>query len=232
MTKLRKAVFDLLGWKCFRCNFDKVGALQIDHVEGGGGRHKASFHDANAYHRAILEAKGVGFQILCANCNWLKIAENNEARGNKALYSKYANSIDPETWRWLKENSWPVDDYLEWRAAVKADGTKDEDIPRRPEFVRISPSLEKLNVLDVAEIGFFLFIITKIQYGNFAKVSVQDICQKQGVARRTVYRYLRHLEDAGAIERCGKGLIRVDLDLAWRGNISEWHKALRERMAA
>lgn len=73
------AVHSTLGGKCVRCGFSDSRALQLDHINGGGLRDKRS--TATRY-RQILSGKSVGeFQLLCANCNWIKRAENGEEWG-------------------------------------------------------------------------------------------------------------------------------------------------------
>ena len=68
----------LLGGQCEHCGFNDSRALQIDHVNGGG------CHD-----RKVQKRRGVSpmqeifanpdkYQLLCANCNWIKRWERNE----------------------------------------------------------------------------------------------------------------------------------------------------------
>ena len=78
--ELRDRIFNLLGKKCVWCGYDVRDALQIDHINGGGRKEIASFSSITAYYNHILETKGNGYQILCANCNTLK------ARGHKAKH--------------------------------------------------------------------------------------------------------------------------------------------------
>ena len=61
------------------CEFDDIRALSIDHINGGGSKEKKQLrsHDFN---RLVLERNGVGYQILCANCNWIKRHENDELK--------------------------------------------------------------------------------------------------------------------------------------------------------
>ena len=78
---MKKAVHTILGGECVRCGFDDVRALQIDHVNGGGNKEvkKVTKH----YYKYVLEkivAGSVDYQLLCANCNWIKRVENGEVR--------------------------------------------------------------------------------------------------------------------------------------------------------
>lgn len=68
----------LLGSKCIRCGFSDYRALQIDHVNGGGVQDiKTRGTVASAYD--IVRGKNLEhYQLLCANCNWIKKYENKE----------------------------------------------------------------------------------------------------------------------------------------------------------
>lgn len=76
---LRQAVLDLLGRRCAVCGFDDERALQIDHINGGGGREVKSMGTYSMY-KKILEEDGEGYQVLCANHNWIKRVERGEKR--------------------------------------------------------------------------------------------------------------------------------------------------------
>jgi hypothetical protein len=60
LQRMRLSVLEALGGECIRCGFDDKRALQIDHIKG-----------ENKY------------QLLCANCNWIKRVENNERNKNE-----------------------------------------------------------------------------------------------------------------------------------------------------
>ncbi len=81
LRRLRKSVLDALGGKCMRCDFDDYRALQIDHVNGGGSKERKSRGYRKNFHKHVLESflkKENKYQLLCANCNWIKRFENNE----------------------------------------------------------------------------------------------------------------------------------------------------------
>lgn len=78
--KLRNSILDLLGRKCIRCGFDDLRALQIDHINGGGTKERKELGNQYNRYRHILKMKGEGYQILCANCNRIKVHENHECR--------------------------------------------------------------------------------------------------------------------------------------------------------
>lgn len=81
---LRAEVIAALGGKCARCGFSDERALQIDHIKGGGQRaRKAMGYNTgypHTYFRRILADPKIHavYQILCANCNWIKRRENGE----------------------------------------------------------------------------------------------------------------------------------------------------------
>jgi len=76
----RREIFQRLGEKCCRCGFSDSRALQIDHKNGGGSREwKAR---GWKHLRTILENLN-DYQILCANCNWIKRHERGEVNTRK-----------------------------------------------------------------------------------------------------------------------------------------------------
>jgi hypothetical protein len=74
----RLALITKLGGKCVRCGFDDPRALQIDHVNGGGAREVHSFPNRHRYYKHLLSDVSDKYQLLCANCNWIKREENKE----------------------------------------------------------------------------------------------------------------------------------------------------------
>ncbi|OGL70084.1 hypothetical protein A3D60_03415 [Candidatus Uhrbacteria bacterium RIFCSPHIGHO2_02_FULL_47_29] len=79
--QIRKEVIKMLGGKCKRCNFSDIRALQIDHVNGNGSKEVKSFYGGNkTMQRYIFTGRlpKENYQILCANCNWIKRHENKE----------------------------------------------------------------------------------------------------------------------------------------------------------
>ena len=89
MAKWRRAALAALGGVCVRCGFADVRALQIDHVNGGGLRERSRRRQKDnailrvcltKYYRQVVEDQTGKFQLLCANCNWIKRAENGEGQ--------------------------------------------------------------------------------------------------------------------------------------------------------
>jgi len=82
-ARLKKKLFDYLGDKCARCGFSDVRALQVDHVNGFQGKRDSRSRSGTHLYRQIITGKlpKEDFQILCANCNWIKKVENREIPG-------------------------------------------------------------------------------------------------------------------------------------------------------
>lgn len=87
-TNTKRRAFALYGSKCKKCEFTDSRALQIDHINGvpeGLRRMPANPHRGGIkLYMAILSGRYPmsDFQLLCANCNWIKRFENKE-------YGKY-----------------------------------------------------------------------------------------------------------------------------------------------
>lgn len=75
---------------CARCGFSDFRALQLDHVLGDGGKERAGRKKIN---RAIVRGQIdiSRYQVLCANCNWIKRYENNEGKHRDDLNSFLLN---------------------------------------------------------------------------------------------------------------------------------------------
>jgi len=79
IVNTRSAVFDKLGRSCARCGFSDIRALQIDHVFGNGRLDRVKNRtNVSTYKKILASLPSDKYQILCANCNWIKRIENNE----------------------------------------------------------------------------------------------------------------------------------------------------------
>lgn len=65
---------------CVKCGFDDSRALGIDHMTGGGNKHKEKLRRmGKAFYRWLIENHyPPGYQTLCMNCNWIKRFTDNE----------------------------------------------------------------------------------------------------------------------------------------------------------
>lgn len=77
LDEAKRKVYDLLGRECVHCGFDDVRALQIDHINGGGTKDRKGMSGLQFLNH-VISINGKGYQILCANCNWIKRYENGE----------------------------------------------------------------------------------------------------------------------------------------------------------
>jgi len=79
--KRKQRLIEKLGGKCIKCDFSDLRALQIDHINGGGNKEVKSFTHKDKYYSFIENEITTGrYQILCANCNWIKRYEQKEGR--------------------------------------------------------------------------------------------------------------------------------------------------------
>lgn len=68
---------------CVKCGYTDIRALSIDHINGGGAKHKEENDisgGSNFYLWLIRNHLPYGYQTLCMNCQFIKRYENNEMR--------------------------------------------------------------------------------------------------------------------------------------------------------
>lgn len=56
--------------------------LQIDHVNGGGYQEKRIIRNRLTFLKKVLSDTTGMYQLLCANCNWIKRVEKNEEKNS------------------------------------------------------------------------------------------------------------------------------------------------------
>lgn len=69
--------------------------LQIDHVNGDGAKRRKSGEEKNGstlYRKVMKTTPGVEYQLLCANCNWIKRRENNEVPKSRFTENSWDNT--------------------------------------------------------------------------------------------------------------------------------------------
>lgn len=108
-----KAYEVLGGPKCSKCGFADHRALQIDHIANDGAvRRKLTKEAGLKLYRQVIATNGAGFQVLCANCNWIKKAEH-EGLG------VYPETVPlPFVRRGRAPNAKPEDTYLDFVTEV------------------------------------------------------------------------------------------------------------------
>jgi len=85
INKQKLKIMNMLNQKsCIHCGFCDLRALQLDHINGGGNEDRRKNKEYNVYGYYIKNYIKALFsiQILCANCNWVKVYENNECYKN------------------------------------------------------------------------------------------------------------------------------------------------------
>lgn len=80
----RTRVIKMMGGKCVRCGFADIRALQIDHINGGGSKEHKSIQQFGVQRKILNDPLLINteYQLLCANCNWIKRHENKEVRNS------------------------------------------------------------------------------------------------------------------------------------------------------
>ena len=90
--KIRKKIIELLGGQCVNTYglhdkpFSDVRCLQIDHLNRKAKHRGQATGGSEMYLRYVLEQIQSGskdYQLLCANCNWIKRWENKEDGSTK-----------------------------------------------------------------------------------------------------------------------------------------------------
>lgn len=61
--------------KCSRCETGDIRVLEIDHIGGGGNKHRQNV-TGNFYVWLRDNNFPKGFRVLCRNCNWIEKLEN------------------------------------------------------------------------------------------------------------------------------------------------------------
>jgi radical SAM protein with 4Fe4S-binding SPASM domain len=71
--KIKRMVIDHYGKVCSCCGESELVFLVIDHIQGGGNKHRKITGDgSNFYHWVVKNDYPLGFQVLCHNCNFAK----------------------------------------------------------------------------------------------------------------------------------------------------------------
>lgn len=75
----RDFIFKTLGQECAHCGFKDRRALQMDHIHGRKGEKRLGNIDNRwRFVRDFPDKAKAKYQILCANCNFIKREENKE----------------------------------------------------------------------------------------------------------------------------------------------------------
>jgi hypothetical protein len=72
-AKFRNEVFLAYGgYRCACCGEEEKAFLTIDHINGGGSKHRKEIGQSNFYRWLRDNGYPPGFQVLCMNCQWGK----------------------------------------------------------------------------------------------------------------------------------------------------------------
>ena len=85
-VKYRMDILEILGFQCNVCGFDDVRALQVDHRNNDGFKERRTEKKTGNPYKLILEKVVAGssdYQVLCANCNWIKRLDHLESNKQK-----------------------------------------------------------------------------------------------------------------------------------------------------
>lgn len=108
-----------LGNICVRCGFSDWRALQIDHKEGGSladfetiGCSSSSYIFLKYLLNLSEEELNKKYQLLCANCNWIKRYEKNEWRSDGVKDSKEVINLKQNASNALRKLGISLNDVL------------------------------------------------------------------------------------------------------------------------
>ena len=85
--RIRERAINALGGKCAHCGFNDIRALHIDHIHGGGKDERESKRGTSYHYHILKRIESGDYQVLCANCNYIKVSENNERKINPLAFT-------------------------------------------------------------------------------------------------------------------------------------------------
>jgi hypothetical protein len=116
-ARLRRDALRLLGGVCVRCRFSDPRALQVDHKAGGGTKEQREIGVYGVLKRVITDPdRDSRYQLLCANCNWIKRHERNEWPRPRSCYLDN-DGLEAESGGVLRERKIPFFRSSYWRRA-------------------------------------------------------------------------------------------------------------------
>lgn len=80
------AYYSMSEMCCRNCRYNNIKALEIDHINNDGAKHRKEIKGGHLYSWLINNNFPDGFQVLCATCNALKRIESNK---NKKIIKGY-----------------------------------------------------------------------------------------------------------------------------------------------
>lgn len=82
LLKREEALDSFIEKKCASCGIEDLRVLQVDHIEGGGWKERKLMGGGSYCTQLpdLIRRNPDKYQLLCANCNWIKKFDNNEIR--------------------------------------------------------------------------------------------------------------------------------------------------------
>lgn len=68
--EIKKEIMAHYGGKCECCGEDRIEFLSIDHVNGGGNKHRKELGNVSFYGWLRKQSFPGGYRVLCMNCNF------------------------------------------------------------------------------------------------------------------------------------------------------------------
>jgi hypothetical protein len=91
----RACVIAKFGNRCKKCGFDDPRALQIEHTNGDGYIERRNGYTSGVtYFKKVLADESGRYQLLCANCNWIKKAEWEDKMHRARRWKEKIESIN------------------------------------------------------------------------------------------------------------------------------------------
>lgn len=89
VLKIKREVLDFYGGKCDCCQETRIEFLSIDHINGGGNKHRQELNISGGKEFYLWLRKNsfpTGYRVLCHNCNqslgFYHYCPHKEARGD------------------------------------------------------------------------------------------------------------------------------------------------------
>jgi hypothetical protein len=81
--------------------------------------------------------------------------------------------------------------------------------------------------LNGSSLNVLLYLMAKMDYENDVRVSPKQISEKLNMDLSWVYKALRTLKDEGLLDEPGYASLRVNINLAWKGKVSNMKKEIK-----
>lgn len=103
--------FNKLGKVCDCCEEYRKEFLTVDHIHGGGKKHRNSIGNGMWYYKWICEQKNIHtmLRLLCMNCNWatrmkaicphVKEGWEKSPKQTEAAIKRQMRELEKEQWR-------------------------------------------------------------------------------------------------------------------------------------